>query len=178
MLNLYAVLLGGRAEKCNIELHDVVFIVGRSLEAVYPQLVPKWFGLRKRLHIDASIKLQYVDGYEISVRSQKPENNALGLYFINFGGYKEGYFGEMHEINFYIATSKEEALARAKQTLCAGMSQQHCDDNHLIDDIIRIETVDTYYLHFTPSTQQIPLTIEAHYRRLDVPEIMKAVTSQ
>ena len=33
---LFAVYLGGRAPKANIELHDVVFVVGESIEQTYP----------------------------------------------------------------------------------------------------------------------------------------------
>ena len=57
MLKLFAVVLGGRADGCNTELHDVVFVVGKSLEESYPQLIDKWFGNKKRLHIDSSIEL-------------------------------------------------------------------------------------------------------------------------
>lgn len=75
MLNLYAVLLGGRAKGCNIELHDVVFVVGNSLEELYPQLVNKWFGgVTKSLHIDSSVALKYVDGYEVVISSN---NDAI-----------------------------------------------------------------------------------------------------
>src|SRR3569623_1007596 len=42
--NLFAVNLGGRAAKCNIELHDVAFAVGPSIEATYEQLMDQWFG--------------------------------------------------------------------------------------------------------------------------------------
>ncbi len=58
MLKLFAVLLGGRATGCHIELHDVVFIVGNSLEETYPRLVHKWFGHHKRLHVDSSVELK------------------------------------------------------------------------------------------------------------------------
>lgn len=34
-LKLFAVYLGGRADRCNIELHDVVFVVGSCIEETY-----------------------------------------------------------------------------------------------------------------------------------------------
>ena len=50
-LKLYAVVLGGAAEKSNTELHDVVFAVGATIEDCYFQLLEKWFGLpRKNAH--------------------------------------------------------------------------------------------------------------------------------
>jgi hypothetical protein len=42
--HLFAVYLGGRAAKCNTELHDVVFVIGSSIEATYERLMDKWFG--------------------------------------------------------------------------------------------------------------------------------------
>ena len=37
-LKLFAVYLGGSAPKANIELHDVVFVTGFSLEETYSKL--------------------------------------------------------------------------------------------------------------------------------------------
>jgi len=38
---LFAVYLGVRADRCNIELHDVVFVVGTSIEDTYPLKWPR-----------------------------------------------------------------------------------------------------------------------------------------
>lgn len=40
---LFAVYLGDRADRCNIEPHDVVFVVGSCIEETYPLLAKKWF---------------------------------------------------------------------------------------------------------------------------------------
>ena len=42
---LFAVYLGGRAPKCNTEIHDVVFTTGQSIEDTYEQLMDQWLGL-------------------------------------------------------------------------------------------------------------------------------------
>ena len=92
---LFAVLLGGRTEGCHIEAHDIVFIVGPSIEETYPRLVTKWFGTtHKSLHVDSSVELDIVDGYKISLST---EPNSMGhsskyLYCVNFGGYQNGFF--------------------------------------------------------------------------------------
>jgi len=57
MPKLYAVMLGGYAKGCNIELHDIVFVIVNSLEETYPLLLKKWFGIERILHIDAAIEL-------------------------------------------------------------------------------------------------------------------------
>ncbi|QLH43496.1 MAG: DUF1543 domain-containing protein [Coxiellaceae bacterium] len=115
-MKLFAVLLGGRAKGCNIELHDVVFVAGNSLEETYPHLINLWFGMTKRLHIDASIELSNVDGYRIVLSQQEtPAGQNKFLFFVNFGAYRANYFGEVHEMNFYVAESKSQALVKAKK---------------------------------------------------------------
>lgn len=173
MLNLYAVLLGGRAAGCNTELHDVVFVVGNTLEETYPMLVKKWFGMRHRLHIDASIKLQYVDGHEVVVSHELPkQENNYQLFFCNFGGYRKGYFGELHEVGFYVASSIDSALAKAKQELCQSLFQQHCDDKMLVDDLLVLDKVDCYHIHLHSTTVSPNMNVESHYIKLNVPEII------
>ncbi len=184
MLKLFAVLLGGRANGCHIELHDVVFVVSPTLEDAYPRLVHKWFGTSKRLHIDSSVELSVIDGYEIMLRKDKPQNADNTLYFVNFGGYKPGFFGELHEVGFYVTNAKPLAVAKAKQELCVDSHLQHCDDNleinaflnkttALADDIIAIEKIDNYYVHLVPTSKPSVLNVESTYRRLDVPDIME-----
>lgn len=165
MLKLFAVVLGGRADGCNTELHDVVFVVAESIEAAYPQLISKWFGNKKRLHIDSFIELNHVDGHDLTILDTKPADNKK-LFFVNFGAYKDGLFGETHENKFYVAASKPEILQRAKQELCVGGIEAHCDDNLAIDDILEVKSIDSYYLHFTPAPAKT-LTIISGYRRLD-----------
>lgn len=82
MLKLFAVTLGGRADRCNIELHDVVFVVGHSLEETYSSLIDKWFGNKKRLHIDSTIELKYVDGHEVLISKAKPKQDKKFLLIL------------------------------------------------------------------------------------------------
>ena len=159
-------MLGGYTEGAHIELHDVVFVAAESLEAAYPDLIHAWFGTNKKIHIDASAELTYVDGYHVQLTTEKPDDEELKLFFVNFGGYRPGYFGEIHEVNFYVAPSKTHALARAREQLCLGTSEQHCDDNVEVDDIIAIDQVDKYYVSLIPSEHIEPLDIKAFYRKL------------
>ncbi len=92
---LFAVCLGGRAARCNTELHDIVFVTGSSVETAYDQLLAKWFGLPQGLHIDAWAELDVIDGYEISL-SPIPNPGSDRLYFVNLGAYRPGEFGEVH----------------------------------------------------------------------------------
>ena len=44
---LYLVVLGGRANKANIELHYVRWVVGSKIEDTYETLRKDWFGSPK-----------------------------------------------------------------------------------------------------------------------------------
>ena len=44
---LYLVVLGGRAAKANVELHDVRWVVGSCIEDSYDLLRRDWFGSLK-----------------------------------------------------------------------------------------------------------------------------------
>ena len=41
---LYLVVLGGKAKKANIELHDVRWVVGSKIEDTFDTLRKSWFG--------------------------------------------------------------------------------------------------------------------------------------
>ncbi|RUS96993.1 hypothetical protein DSM106972_085430 [Dulcicalothrix desertica PCC 7102] len=164
-IKLFAVYLGGHAKGCNIEVHDVVFAVGADLHSTFPILEKKWFGIRKALHVDAWVELNYVDGYQIDVLPADALSNesdlaesALKLYFINFGAYEPNFFGEVHQSGFYVASSKKEAQAKARKQLCLKLKQRHHDDTIVIedsiadvDDCIEINNVDKWKLTFTPT---------------------------
>ena len=60
-------MLGGRARKANIELHDVRLVVGSKIEDTYDTLRKDWFGSLKGLHIDSYKKIQYIDGHKINL---------------------------------------------------------------------------------------------------------------
>lgn len=179
---LFAVILGGRAPGCHIELHDIVFVTGDSLEEAQPRLVNKWFGQKKRLHIDSSIELDIVDGYKISLSNDLPTSEEQKLlHCVNFGGYRENFLGELHEIKFYVGSNKKDIVKRAKTELCVGTIQQHCDDNLIVgeqteqdvDDVFTVGCVDGYYLHLTPTTETSTQQVASSYRRLDVPRILE-----
>jgi Domain of Unknown Function (DUF1543) len=172
---LFAVYLGGRAPKCNTELHDVVFAVGPSIEATYEQLMDKWFGDPLRLHLDSWLELQIVDGQRISLR-REPSAAAEKLWFINLGAYLPGQFTELHANAFVVATSEQDVKRRAKSELLRGAQSVHTDDLYDIDDCLEISEVDGYHIHlevmqetqaFSPNNGYhiIPREIVADYAR-------------
>lgn len=165
MLKLFAVLLGGRARGCNTELHDVVFVVGSTLKETYPILLKKWFGEKQGLHIDAYIELTFIDNHEVVI-SKEPVKQRKKLFFVNVGGYKPGYFGEMHEVGFFVSESKLEVKERAKQKLGTHLLEKHCDDNLSIDDLITVDMIDQYYISLIPVDHAQELKIMTQYIKL------------
>ena len=93
-MKLFSMFLGGRAKKCNTELHDVVFTCGNRIEETYLDLLDKWFGIPDRLHIDSWVELSNVDGYKVSLSENKIVNNNK-LNFIKLGEYYPNKFEKL-----------------------------------------------------------------------------------
>ena len=161
-MKLFAVFLGGRAEKCNTELHDVVFTCGNKIEETYFDLIDKWFGFPDRLHIDSWVELTYVDGYKVSL-SKKKVNDSNKLYFINLGGYDPKKFEELHESKFMVGQNEANIKKRAKKSLLIGLEQVHTDDLYDVDDCIEIKKVSSFYIHLKKSNNQTELKFNNGY---------------
>jgi len=151
---LFAVCLGGRAPGCKVELHDVAFAVGTSLEDIHPTLLSNWFGAPDGLHVDAWAVLDRVPGFRVELTRDPPAND-LKLYFVNIGGYVEGEFGERHAWAFYAGDDRGEIKRRARRELLAGKQSVHRDDLHAIDDFVQIEPGDGWYPHLIPDAAAV-----------------------
>lgn len=162
-VKLFAVYLGGSTKGSNIELHDVVFVAGFSLQETYPRLKEKWIGYPEKIpHIDSYIDLEFADGFQIKLTQRTHHTDDYKLYFVNFGAYMEHLFGEVHQSAFYVTKDKAAAIQKARRELCVGMMQSHLDDQldvqqaiafgqYDVDDVLEIEKVDGYHLEFIPS---------------------------
>ena len=135
---LYLVVLGGRTEKSNIELHDVRWVVGSKIEDTSDTLRKDWFGSLKGLHIDSYKKIQYIDGHKINLisfekdeiekRQLKKNKTKKYLWFVNIGGYDPTSMQEKHEFGLVIASNKLEAKNIAKSKWLIGFKKNHKDD--------------------------------------------------
>ena len=62
----------------NVELHDVRWVIGPKIEDTYDVLIKYWFGTFEGLHIDSYKKIEYFDGYKITlknIKKKKLKNN-------------------------------------------------------------------------------------------------------
>ena len=149
---LFAVYLGGRAPRCNTELHDVVFVTGPSIEATYDHLMDLWFGAPERLHLDSYMELDIVDGHRVTLADTAPDNGK-SLYFINLGGYADGLFTELHANMIVVAANEQEAKARAKRDLMRNGEQEvHTDDLYDVDDCLEISRIGAHHVVLEPTT--------------------------
>jgi len=165
---LYLVVLGGRAKKANIELHDVRWVVGSKIEDTYDTLRKDWFGSPKGLHIDSYKKIKYLDGYKINLRNVenlKINNNKFSnkcktkkkLWFVNIGGYDPTSMQEKHEFGLVIAKNKLEAKNIAKSKWLIGCKKKHKDDIASLETLIScddcelIKKIDNWEIELIPN---------------------------
>ena len=59
-LSLFIVVLGGRSLKSNIEIHDVRWVLGETIEDTFPELRKQWLGKKSGLHIDSYLSLIHI----------------------------------------------------------------------------------------------------------------------
>ena len=169
---LYLVVLGGRVEKANIEVHDVRWVVGSKIEDTYDTLRNSWFGSLKGLHIDSYKKIKYIDGYKINLinlEKDKIEKKQLVkknktkkyLWFVNIGGYNPTSMQEKHEFGLLTASNKLEAKNIAKSKWLMGCKKKHRDDIDSLkmiiscDDCEQIKKVGNWQIELTPDNNFI-----------------------
>lgn len=126
-------------------------IPGLDAQTLANDLLLKW-SHRDKVHIDAWMKVDYVDGYKIAIREKSEAKTAeQNLYFVNLGGYKEGEFEEFHKKVFVVANGVPDIMAQLRnhdfmkeytpETL-GTKAKAHLDDKHKVefeaDDIISI----------------------------------------
>ena len=146
-LSLFIVVLGGRCSKSNIELHDVRWVLGKSIKDTFPELRKQWFGNKNGLHIDSYKRIEYVDGYKISVcksgkdNSINPQIEDKYLWFINLGGYNPKKMYEEHGFTLVVAKKALDAKKKAKKDWESDLEAKHNDDCSGIKNFEKIDDV-------------------------------------
>ena len=161
---LFLVVLGGRINGCNVELHDVRWVIGETIEDTIKTLKSEWFGSKKGLHIDSYRKILHVDDMSVSVVHSPTMNNSLNenkLWFVNLGGYSSQSMAEQHEFGIVVARTAQSAKAKARQRWLNGMNQIHKDDlykidgNPIVDDLLPIDGNGRWHIQLSPSTGEV-----------------------
>ncbi len=146
-LSLFIVVLGGRSLKSNIEIHDVRWVLGKSLEDTFPELRKQWLGKINGLHIDSYKRIEYVDGYKIEISKCNKDNlintkkEADSLWFINLGGYDPERMYEEHEFTLVVAKKAIDAKKKAKMNWVSNLKNKHNDDFSDITNFVKIDDI-------------------------------------
>lgn len=164
-MKLYMIYIGGSCGSSNIEVHDVIFACGESIEETYPQVRDQWFGNPTNLHIDSSLEVNSVDGYAVSLGATQSNQN-LKLFFVQTGGYQKGVFGELHGYELLIAENKEDAKLKVKERFYSSLESPHQDSLIEIDNVIPITTVDGYSIILTKTTPKNENKLTSRYTPL------------
>ena len=169
-MNLFAVFVGGSHERANIELHDMRFAVGESLEAITPQLRAAWWGKPSSLHVDGYAELTEVDGWQVDiVQGPAPEAPVRSLWFVNIGGYTPELFGEQHNYLFLAGEEKAKVWTRAR-AISPAWAGRHKDNFVSVDEIVEVNGLlgdAGWHVRLeTPATGQRPVKIVSDYVKL------------
>lgn len=140
-MKLFAVFVGGNHARANIELHDLRFVTGETLEDTVPQLRAAWWGTPSSLHIDGYAELTHVEGRRIEIASgPAPAGSEASLWFVNVGGYTPELFGEQHHYLFMVGAGKPEIWTRARQA-SPNWTSRHKDNLATVDDVLEVNTL-------------------------------------
>ena len=131
------------------EQHDIFFGIAPTLSELKTDIYDFWPEAERQLHIDAWQEVTQVDDFLIEIVSRNELiENPLKLFFINLGGYKPGQFEEYHHKLLIVATSKSEAIKKAKQStfykeFSFKGAESHIDDQYGvdIDEVYNIEEI-------------------------------------
>ena len=145
--SLFIVVLGGRSLKGNIEIHDVRWVLGKSIEDTFPELRKQWIGKKSGLHIDSYKRIKYVDGYKIVISNSNtdnlinPQTDNQSLWFVNLGGYDPKKMYEEHEFTLVVAKKAMDAKRKAKTNWKSNLKEKHNDDYSGIKNIKQIDDI-------------------------------------
>jgi hypothetical protein len=139
---LFLVVLGGRAATSLIEVHDVRFVVGATIDATIPELRRQWFGRREGLHLDAWMAVRAVDGWTVRLGREPAAPRPERLWFVNLGAYRPDSLAELHQFGLVVAASAAAAKAEARRHWLQGALQVHKDDLLAVDDCLALEQLE------------------------------------
>ncbi|UAK26518.1 DUF1543 domain-containing protein [Sphingomonas nostoxanthinifaciens] len=165
-MKLFAIYVGGEHPEAHIEIHDVRFVVAASIRDIYDQLRAEWWGTPGTLHVDCWAEIDHADGFDVSLRPQRPSGKKK-LYFVNLGGYDGLGFAEQHNNMFVVATPVADAKAQALRSI-AGWTDAHRDDLYEAEKAFALDTMigDRFHIHLTPNAERRPPRFTCRYTPL------------
>lgn len=166
MNKLFVFYVGGSAPSSLIELHDVRFGVGETMEDTYDDLKASWWGTPDSLHLDCWGELTSADGHNVVLKTEPPAEDADKLWFVNLGGYDPGQFEELHKNVFVVAPNKSKAKVRALKTIL-DWKGHHKDGLFQIEHIHGVAGVAEkkgLYIHLEKTDAPVPFAFACGYK--------------
>ena len=164
-MKLFMVYVGGSLGNANIELHDVRFSIGETIEACYDDLRRQWWGDPKSLHLDCWGAVEQADGYDIELVRGPAFNGALRLFFVNLGGYGADEFSELHRNVLIVAPGASSAKTKALRTV-RGWAQPHRDKLFEVEKTIDIGAAALglgFSIALTRASAERPFSFQSRY---------------
>jgi len=161
-MHLFMVYVGGYTENANVELHDMRFVVGETIEDCYPELIKQWWGDEKMFHLDAWGAVKSADGYNVSI-GNTPAAHPEKLYFVNLGGYDPDEFTELHKNVLVVAKDDAEARVRAKAQV-KNWTKPHRDKWFDVEKVLAIASVGNHHIHLEKTDSPQPFAFTCTYK--------------
>ena len=164
MQKLWVVMVGGYPKGAHTEVHDIRFAVGNRIEETFEALKAQWWGGDDRFHLDAWGALEWADGHRVIISDEKPDGASdASLWFCHLGGYRDGFFGELHSEVFVVASDKGSAKRKAL-ALAPPWDSPHRDTQHTVETEIDVAgSLGSAKIWLVPSAEEVPFTFEAKY---------------
>lgn len=133
---IFIIYLGGKHPKANIEVHDLVFTTGQTIESCFSFCIENWFAnntysnTRTNPHIDGYYQLELPKNYVSS--------GEYSLFCLNYGGYLPNQLAEMHEFIIVFAKDKNNAIRQSNKKLKLKFALLHMDNCLQLDELINV----------------------------------------
>ncbi len=168
---LWMILIGGHTPTSNLEVHDMRFCAGETIEETYPALRKEWWGDPDTLHLDVWAKVACIDGYNVSLKTESYDGKEK-LFFVNLGGYDPAHFDELHKNILIVAENEAQAKHAAKESV-THWSVPHKDTIFEIEKMIPLMNINGLYVHLKKSENPTQFTFECGYTRISEKHLQK-----
>jgi Domain of Unknown Function (DUF1543) len=157
--------VGGSCRNSNIELHDVRFSVGDTVEACYEDLRRQWWGDPESLHLDGWGQVSQADGFDVTITADAIAACDERLFFANMGGYNPSEFAELHRNILLVAPDAKTAKQRAL-SLVQGWTLPHKDNLFEVENLLDLSKTAAdrgYRLKLTKADTAKPIEFTCDY---------------
>ena len=164
-MKLFMFQVGGNFRNSNVELHDIRFSIGETVEDCYTDLRSQWWGDPQSLHLDCWGAVEQVDGHDVTLKAEAGPPAVDRLFFVNLGGYSPTEFTELHRNVLIVAQDAAAAKAKAL-TLVQDWSLPHKDRLFEVDKAVDLSATlrqRGYSIHLERATELKPFVFTCNY---------------